>query len=207
VVHEACRDTRDFPRSANDLWLTDTGQVVTARADDDQELIDPRSSVAAMLEAMLPHESSDDPDHVVSPSLRGLPSRLRGKAPGGRRDLEDLMAILRWHSGGVPRQIVRELADRVRNPQPQHTDGAVAPIDALDLFPAEEMPSAPHADRARTQQLVGPRMVAVLGATIVLAGISTVAYRWFRHDEPKTAVQSDQRCTERHGRGRSPTAA
>lgn len=191
VAHEACRDPGNFPRSPDDLWLTDDGEIVTRRADGADEPIDPRSGVAAMLEAMLPHEASDDPARLVPLSLRGLPSRLR--APGRRLDLGDLMAVVRWHSGGDPRQIVRELADRVRHLQPQQTERVIVatPLNALDLF-TQEQPSAPVADVApsRARRLVVPRAAAVLGAAIVLAGIATASYRLFQQDEPTAPGQS-----------------
>jgi hypothetical protein len=45
-----CRDaTAAFPQSPDDLWITDTGELLIARSDQIAPPIDPRKGVASLL--------------------------------------------------------------------------------------------------------------------------------------------------------------
>jgi hypothetical protein len=115
LAHEVCRDpSSTFPQSSDDLWITDTGELLVARPDRPPLPVDARDGVATLLETLLPKEGDEDA-RVVPASLRGLLARLRSnvsKDGGLAKDRRDLLAILQWHLGGDPRQVIRQLAHR-----------------------------------------------------------------------------------------------
>src|SRR5688500_1620358 len=79
IVHEACRDpTSTFPSTPDDLWITDTGELLIARSDQVPPAIDRRSGAAPLLGARLRPGGADSSYRTVAPALRGLPNRLRG---------------------------------------------------------------------------------------------------------------------------------
>jgi hypothetical protein len=189
LIHEACRDTAAaVPQSPDDLWLTDTGELLIARSDQITTPIDPRHSVAALLEAMLPPEGDSDRDRAVPPALRGLPQRLRAtggeEAPQARRDL---MSILAWHINGDPRDVVRQLVARVFHPV-----AAAVAADAendIDLFETETPPAAVPAPPATRGRALTALALAALA--LLFIGIGSASYWLFRDDGAPAADADD----------------
>jgi hypothetical protein len=192
LIHEACRDSAPaFPSAAGDLWITDTGELLIARSDQAAAALDPRSGVAALLEEMLPPEGERDPARQVPAALRGLPARLRATTEGaGPRDRRDLMSILSWHLAADPRVVIEELAQRIGHPQPPapvdvpppQPEAMPAADDELDLFPQAETisdPPPPH-PRSRSRLMTA---LAMLGAILLLIGIGSASYWFFRNDD------------------------
>jgi hypothetical protein len=195
IIHEVCRRPGVFPQSPDDLWITDTGEVLVAQSDRATAPIDPRSGVAALLDAMLPSEPEPPLERQVSESLRGLSSRLRVASAPGAKDRRDLMNILMWHTGAEPRDVIARLAGRLRHPQP-HADANPAPaaIDDLDLFdPAPNTtPPAPTAPAARTRRPRVKSALALVGAGVLMISVGYASYRLFRGADAATETGSTQ---------------
>jgi hypothetical protein len=194
LVHEVCRDASPaFPQSPDDLWITDTGELLVARSDQVGPPIDPRSGVASLLETMLPPDDAPDPQHAVPTALRGLPARLRAAAADvGPRDRKDLMSILSWHLAGDPRQVIERLAARVggretpvvsgREAAPA-VDEPVAPAEAdLELFsePAESAAAWPEEPQVRGGRRRAATALALLAIGLLFIAIGSASYWWFR---------------------------
>jgi Tol biopolymer transport system component len=204
LLHETCRDSAAaFPQSPDDLWITDTGELLIARSDQIAAPVDPRSGVAALLEAMLPPEGSTDPSRIVPRALRGLPARLRSTSEDvGPQDRRDLMSILAWHMGGDPREVIQQLVHRVFAPAPVAAVENTTPDD-VDLFPTskEDVTSTPPASVNETP-VPAPAPAAVLtsrperreprarastafalaGLAFLLVGIGSASYWLFSDD-------------------------
>lgn len=211
LIHEACRDSAAaFPQSPDDLWITDTGQLLIARSDQRAAPVDPRAGVAALLEAMLPPDGSEDPTRVVPKALRGLPGRLRSTSEDiGPQDRHDLMAILAWHMGGDPREVLLQLVRRVFDTEPAAAAVPATDVDDFDLYPeateqatstrvpaVKEAPPAPaepppiatpepqparsHAP-ARSSAPVTTAL-ALAAVALLLVGIGAASYWFFRDD-------------------------
>ena len=181
LIHEVCRDAiAAFPRSPDDLWITDTGELMIARSDQITEPVDPRHGVAALLEAMLPPEGDADPQRVVPAALRGLSSRLRlTREDAGPRDRRDLMAILSWHLDGDPREVIQQLTARLSvAARHESTTGS-----DLDLFPESPATAVtpvagqPHGGRRRVATVL-----ALLAAMFLFIAIGSAAFWLFRDD-------------------------
>jgi hypothetical protein len=201
IVHEACRDpTPTFPSTPDDLWITDTGELLIARSDQVPPAIDPRSGAASLLEAMLPPEGAENSDRIVPPALRGLPKRLRGAKDDVRpQDRKDLMAVLLWHLGGDPREVIQNLAVRVSGKKADVVTEAapatapapaaasmtkVAPPPApsidLDLFPTSSQPAVVvNGPRTKSGKHRAGTVVAV---AVLLIAIGTASYWLIRDD-------------------------
>src|SRR5688572_12030277 len=65
LVHEVCRQPRACPRTPEDLWLTESGEVLVAVCDRPAEPVDARDVAASLLEAMLPSDGSDHLERQV----------------------------------------------------------------------------------------------------------------------------------------------
>ncbi|HEX4913467.1 MAG TPA: hypothetical protein VFV51_05905 [Vicinamibacterales bacterium] len=193
LIHEVCRDTAAaFPRSAEDLWLTPTGELLIARSDQLAAPIDPRAGVADLLENMLPPDGNQDPARQVPSALRGLPSRLRATTEDvGPRDRRDLMSILSWHLAADPRAVMQEFTQRVFEPHapaPQAEAHALSPLandrDELELFPVTaERDTSPAPAVAPLPQRSRARLstaLAILAFVLLLIGIGTGSYWVFR---------------------------
>ena len=183
LVHEVCRDaTATFPQSPDDLWVTDTGELMIARSDQNAEPVDPRHGAASLLESMLPPEGRTDPQQIVPPALRGLPSRLRvGREEAGPRDRTDLIAILAWHLDGDPRDVIQQLAARVGA---NHT---VAPASVSDLELFSESPEsvrAPEHDSPTTRRRNrAATVLALFAMALVFIAIGSASY-WLSRVDP-----------------------
>ena len=183
IIHEACRHPGVFPQSPDDLWITDTGEVLVAQSDRSAGPLDPRTGVAALLDALLPREPDPPLERTVSESLRGLSSRLRGASTDAKHR-RDLMAILMWHIGAEPRDVIERLASRLRYPQ-HHAEteaASAAASDELDLFPgaAETAPPAPLISAAEHRSSGLKRTLAVLGAGVLMISVGYASYVLFR---------------------------
>ena len=193
LTYEACRDhSSAFPQSADDLWITDTGELLVARPDRAAPPVDAREGVAALLETLLPKEGDEDAARVVPASLRGLPARLRSsisKEGALAKDRRDLLAILQWHLGDDPRHVIQQLAHRATHKK--HDAGAAVGeiTDDFDLYveqpaPASAVaasPAAPVAARRRTRSHTVKTTLAI-GLLFLAAG--TVSYWLFRDAAP-----------------------
>ena len=183
IVHEVCRRPGVFPQSPDDLWITDTGEVLVAQSDRAAAPIDPRTGVASLLDAMLPNEPDPPLERQVSESLRGLSSRLRGASAVGAKDRRDLMAILMWHTGAEPRDVIARLASRLMYSQPQAAAGSAPPVvaDDLDLRAADPTPPPAVPVPAARQRASGVKSaLALLGTGIVMLSVGYASYRLFR---------------------------
>jgi Tol biopolymer transport system component len=221
VVHEVCRDAAaTFPRSADDLWLTDTGELLIARSDSAQEKIDPRAGVSSLLEEMLPPDGDRDPARKVPAPLRGLPARLRAATEdAGPQDRRDLMSILSWHLAGDPRDVMQQLAKRAFRPQPVASTpqpvAAPVPVPAPVRVPVPvdrdelELNPAPtgRPTSAPVQVMPPPRSrgplataLAILALAFLFIGIGSASYWLFRDDDEEggeeVAVANDTRPQE-----------
>jgi hypothetical protein len=198
LAHEVCRDhSSTFPQTPDDLWITDTGEVRVARPDRAARPVDARDGVATLLETLLPRENDHDPKRAVPAALRGLPARLRSsvsKEGGLAKDRRDLLAILQWHLGSDPRQVIQQLAHRATH----KGDDAVAAVsgeaaDDLDLFvqqPAPESaaatpPAAAVATRRRTRS---GTVIAILAIGLLFLAVGTGSY-WLFHDVAPDSVE------------------
>lgn len=202
MTHDVCRDgAAAFPQSPDDLWITETGELLIARSDQRAPAIEPRNGVAALLDAMLPPEGSDDPDRLVPVALRGLPSRLRATGhDAGPQDRRDLMSILSWHLNGDPREVIQQLARRVAAPQAV-APAAPAVADDWELFkaPPDSQPAPRVTDTApKSAVLRQPRptehpppleppararaatALALLALAFLFIGIGSASYWLFR---------------------------
>ena len=200
IVHEVCRDPSPaFPSTSDDLWITDTGELLIARSDQALPAIDPRSGAASLLEAMLPPEGAEDSDRIVPPALRGLPKRLRGAKDDVRpEDRRDLMAVLLWHLGGDPREAIQGLAGRVSGkkidvmtevaPAPAALPvtlvaPAPAPSVDLDLFPTSSQPAVVvEGPRTKTGKHRAATVVALAAVAGLFIAIGTASYWLIRDD-------------------------
>jgi hypothetical protein len=166
LAHEACRDPSSaFPQSSDDLWISDTGELLVARPDRAAPPVDTHDGVATLLETLLPKEGDEDAARVVPASLRGLPARLRSsvsKDGGLAKDRRDLLAILRWHLGGDPRQVIQQLAHRATHEKD----------DAGAAAPAEPVEPGRHA-RSRTA-------MTTVAIGLLFVAVGTVSY-WLFH--------------------------
>lgn len=185
LAHEVCRDaTAAFPQSPDDLWITDTGELLIARSDRVAQPIDPRNGVASLLEAMLPPDGAGEPQHAVPSALRGLPTRLRAAAADvGPRDRKDLMSILSWHLDGDPREVIEQLAARATGRDAEVTPEPVATADGdLDLFADSNASTAaspvePGVRRGRRRLTTA---LALLAVAMLFVAIGSASYWWFR---------------------------
>ena len=175
ILHEVCRRPGAFPQSPDDLWVTDTGEVLIAHADRAASAVDPRDAVAALLDVMLPADSGGRPERVVPQSLRGLPSRLRGTTGGtGASVRRDLMSILKWHLDAEPRDVIQGLASRVLYPERQVE--VATEIEEIGATPAPvPLPIPP-----RRQRRIAP-LLAIIAAVLLMAGIGSMSY-WLVRD-------------------------
>ena len=194
LTHEACRDhSSAFPQSADDLWITDTGELLVARPDRAAPPVDAREGVATLLETLLPKEGDEDAARVVPASLRGLPARLRSsvsKDGGLAKDRTDLLAILQWHLGGDPRQVIQQLAHRATHKK----DDAVAAVaevsDDFDLMIQHPVlastPPASPAAPVETGRRTRSRTVTTVAIGLLFIAVGTVSYWFFRDAAPDT---------------------
>ena len=194
LAYEACRDhSSAFPQSSDDLWITDTGELLVARPDRAAPPVDAREGVATLLETLLPKEGDEDAARVVPSSLRGLPARLRSsvsKEGALAKDRRDLLAILQWHLGDDPRHVIQQLAHRATHKQ--HGAGAAVGeiTDDFDQQPAPASavaasPAAPVEIRRRT----GSRTVkTTLAIGLLFLAVGTASY-WLVHDPTPSAVE------------------
>ena len=195
LTHEVCRDaTAAFPQSPDDLWITDTGELLIARSDQIAQPIDPRNGVASLLEAMLPREGAEDPPYVVPAALRGLPTRLRVIAADvGPQDRKDLMSILSWHLDGDPREVIEQLVARVRGADADAVDAPAAAADGdLDLFPDSKAPAEASSGepRVRGRMRRAATVLALLAIGLLFIAIGSASYWLFRF-EPETGSMHD----------------
>jgi hypothetical protein len=190
LAHEVCRDPSSaFPQSSDDLWITDTGELLVARPDRAALPLDARDGVATLLETLLPKEGDEDAARGVPASLRGLPARLRSsvsKDGGLAKDRRDLLAILQWHLGGDPRQVIQQLAHRATH-RKIDAGAAVGEIaDDFDLFVQQPAPASAASPAApvETARRARPRTVkTTLAIGLLFVAVGTVSY-WFFHDAP-----------------------
>jgi WD40-like Beta Propeller Repeat len=115
----------------------------------------------------------------VPAALRGLPARLRATIEGmGPQDRRDLMSILSFHLGGDPRDVIRQLAQRVATPAPAVAGGIDSDFD-LDAFPdappAVEQVPAPRRERHLTA-------FALAGLALLFLVLGSAAYWVFGRD-------------------------
>lgn len=193
LTYEVCRDPSSaFPQSPDDLWITDTGELLVARPDRAALPVDAREGVATLLEALLPKEGDADAARVVPASLRGLPARLRSsvsKDGGLAKDRTDLLAILQWHLGGDPRQVIQQLAHRATHKQ-DHAGAAVGEItDDFDLNVQQPAPAAAAAASPPAAVQTGRRrrsrtVMATLAIGVLFLAVGTVSYWLFRDAAP-----------------------
>lgn len=195
VIHEVCRDAAAaFPGNADDLWITDTGELLVARSDQISAPIDPRAGVASLLESMLPAEGAEDAERQVPAALRGLPARLRAATEDvGPQDRRDLMSILSWHLAADPREVLQRLITRLF--PARSVAAAFAPAeDALDSFAdVEELippvfdeavienraePEAPPAIKRRSRITTA---LALVGLALLFIAIGSASYWLFRN--------------------------
>ena len=209
IAHEVCRDPSPaFPSTPDDLWITDTGELLIARSDQKLPAVDPRKGAASLLEAMLPPEGAGDPDRIVPAPLRGLPARLRAAKDSVRpNDRQDLMAVLLWHLNGDPREAIQRLAARLSGkkadvvaeavpaapvapqvtppapiPPPVTPAATVAPVD-LDLFPASKHPHVVvDGPPAKARKHRAATMFALAAVAALFLAIGTASYWLFRDD-------------------------
>jgi hypothetical protein len=184
LTHEVCRDaTAAFPQSPDDLWITDTGELLIARSDQIAAPIDPRNGVAALLEAMLPPDGAEDQRYVVPTALRGLPTRLRATATDvGPQDRKDLMSILSWHLDGDPREEIEQLVARVTSSDADAVDHAAAAADGdLDLFadPTEPAAGSPDGPRVRGRMGRAATVLALFAIGALFIAIGSASYWLF----------------------------
>jgi hypothetical protein len=198
LTHEICRDaTAALPQSPDDLWITDTSELLIARSDQIAPLIDPRHGVASLLEAMLPPEGAKDPAYVVPAALRGLPTRLRASADGvGPRDRKDLMSILSWHLDADPREVIEQLVARVggRGADAVVDEPSAAAAGDLDLFPDSTEPPAPSPAGPRIRGRMGraATVLALFAAAAFFIAIGSASY-WLSRVEPDADAPSGPR--------------
>jgi hypothetical protein len=202
VIHEACRKPGYFPQSPDDLWVADTGEVLVASPDHPAGVIDPRIGAAALLERMLPPDTTTSAEYAVSASLRGLPSRLRAThGASGPQDRGDLMAILRWHLDADPRDVIQQLVRRVNRPAPAAPPEAAMGgevEDEWELFPETQRPPSPPPAAAappgvpRQRTGASRNLVTVLGIVLLAMGIGAAA-AWWRNDANPATEPSPQR--------------
>ena len=126
LLLELCRNpASSFPLTPDELWITDTGELLVEQFEQPATPTDPRTAVADLLEAMLPSDGQDS-GHRVAPALRSLPARLRhASGAASPQAREDLTSVLAWHLAGDARQIVQQLVQRVAHPE---VPAAAAPI-------------------------------------------------------------------------------
>jgi hypothetical protein len=193
LVYEVCRDPASFPQSSDDLWITDTGEVLVARPDRAALPVHARDGVATLLETLLP-KTDDDAVGGVPASLRGLPARLRSsvsKDGGLARDRKDLMAILQWHLGDDPRRVIQQLAHRATH---KGEDAAAAgkDTDDLDLFvqPAAALSAAASpAASVKTERRTRSRTaLASLTIGLLFITIGAMSY-WLFRDTARDAAE------------------
>jgi hypothetical protein len=192
ITHEVCRDaTAAFPHSPDDLWVTDTGELLIARSDRVAQPIDPRNGVASLLEATLPPDGAEDPPYVVPKALRGLPTRLRVIAADvGPQDRKDLMSILSWHLDGDSREVIEQLVARVSgkdaHPVDERAAGAGGDLDWFpDAKPAEAAADAPSA-RRRMGRVV--TVLALFAIGLLFIAIGSASYWLFRSEAVADSV-------------------
>jgi hypothetical protein len=188
LAHEVCRDpSSTFPQSSDDLWITDTGELLVARPDRAAQPVDARDGVATLLETLLPKEGDEDAARVMPGSLRGLPARLRSsvsKDGGLAKDRRDLLAILQWHLGSDPRQVIQQLAHRAT--QTKHAAGAAVSeiTDDFDLCvqqPAASAVAASPAAPVETARGTRSRTVkTTLAIGLLFVAVGTVSYWLFQ---------------------------
>jgi WD40 repeat protein len=195
IAHEACRDaTAAFPQTPDDLWISDTGELLIGRSDQLAETVDPRSGVAALLESLLPPDGLEGAGYVVSPALRGLPARLRATTQAiGPQDRRDLMAILAWHLDANPRAMIQELAARVGGTDANAIDEPAAATDGdLELFSDSASPAAaPDGPRAGARKRRAATVLALVGIGVLFIAIGSASYWLFRFeaaDQPAPAA-------------------
>lgn len=208
LAHEVCHAAAAFPDSPDDLWITDTGQLLVTPSDRTAPNLDLRASVASLLEAMLPR-GDEGAERAVSASLRGLPARLRASAAGvGPSHRRDLMAILSWHLAADPREQIQRLAHRVAH-QDDETKPSAAPAsvpaatvaatsvaavdEALELF-IKPVSTAPAAIAAAAPPLERkPRaagLFAALAVGLLFIAIGSGSYWFFRERGSRSSQES-----------------
>ena len=196
LIHEICREaTAAFPQTPDDLWITDSGQLLIARSDQLAPPIAARNGVASLLEAMLPPEGAEDPRYVVPTALRGLPARLRAIAADvSPQDRKDLMSILAWHLDGDSREVIEQLAARVtgRDAEPADKPAAAAESD-LDLFPdpiEAATVASPAAPPIRARSGRAATVLALLAIGALFIAIGSASY-WLFRVKPEARPTSD----------------
>ena len=111
---------RAFPQTADDLRLTQTGELRVSPSAWVSGAADPRIAAAALLHALLPPPSSSD--NAVPAPLRGLPDRLRASAAAvNNAKVQDLVAILSRYIAVDPRRVLERLAVRARTSKPRES--------------------------------------------------------------------------------------
>jgi len=180
LAHEVCRDPSSaFPQSSDDLWITDTGELLVARPDRAAQPVDARDGVATLLETLLPKEGDEDAARGVPASLRGLPARLRSsvsKDGGLAKDPRDLLAILQWHLGGDPRQVIQQLAHRATHTKDAAGAAAGDDFDLCVQQPAASVAAASPAAPVETARGTRSRTVkTTLAIGLLFVAVGTVS--------------------------------
>ena len=206
IVHEVTRlSGAAFPRSANEISLSHSGEVRLRPPADPGDPIDPRQGVADILEALLPAQHDGDPEREVSAPLRGLPARLRAsQGPPRARDRRDLLAMLSLHLRAEPHDILRTLALRatgqtdvppepIENFTPEPTKSASeveAPrpqpqpvFDDLDLYPGQSRPAPPVSPPVAPPPVSVRHALGAMLASLLIAGVGATAYLLVRDSE------------------------
>lgn len=170
LLHNACSQVdagsaAALPRSIDDLWVTSGGAVVLPR----MARVEPiRTTVAALLEALLP-ESSED---AAPAALRTLPARLRESVEGSRTsEVKDLLTILRWHLPAESSAVLHDLVTRV-----QLVSAQPPPDTAIELFADEgDAPSPAALPVAAPQRSAHARRPAIAAAVLLALGAAGYA--------------------------------
>jgi Tol biopolymer transport system component len=191
IVHGACaqgalRMSRAVPRQPDDLWITETGTLLTTPPAVSESA---REAVAALLEGLLP-QSTDEAAYVVPHALRTLPARLRESGAAGSHDLRDLVLILSRYLPTNPRDVLRQLVARSRRP-PTPAEAEAPPISivhsgVVDLPLHADSPAAPAQNSRATSQRVA--FIALSLLLIALTGF--IGYRLMLNSDDTAPVET-----------------
>ena len=165
LLYEICSNPGPaFPLTPDDLWIADNGELLTTQPEQSATPTDPFTAVANLLEMML---SSDerDPERTVSPSLLGLPARLRAASGRvGPKARQDLALIISWHLAADAREIIQQLKRR----GDREAETAAVPVAVEAEATSPTVLTEPHRSPARGEKVAGaPTAVHVPGPSPV----------------------------------------
>ena len=194
IVHGACSQVstgkaRALPQRPDEVWITNAGTLFfTAPAVADT----PRSSVAALLEGLLPR-SSDEPAYAVPRALQTLPARLRESGGAASSEISDLLLILARYLPANPRDLLRQFLGRIKGAttpdEPDRPARASADVIVADLPLQVHRETPPPYRHVATPGHA--RMIAVSSLLIVISGFVGYRFPWRSGDPAVVAGTAD----------------